>query len=283
MITFDFEYYRPTSVDQAVQLFQHLDQTGKKPRYYGGGTEIISMGRMDNISAGSVIDIKEIPECRVLEIKEDHLVIGAGVTLTRIHESNIFPLLAQTGARVADHTVQNKITLGGNLCGTIIYREAVLPLLLADAEIIVAGPQGKKALPISQIFDQRMKLQRGEMIVQVKVFKPFLSYPYIHVKRTRQDKIHYPLVTICAMQADDKIRAAFSGVCPFPFRSNEMEKELNKSSMPVEQRVDQAIELTPAGLPDDLEGSSAYRKFVMKNLLTSIVTELEAKNVSSSY
>lgn len=275
MITFGFEYYRPTSADQAIQLFQHLDQSGKKPMYYGGGTEIISMGRMDNLSAGSVIDIKEIPECRLLEIRGGHLVIGAGVTLTQIHESNIFPLLAQAGARVADHTMQNKITLGGNLCGTIIYREAVLPLLLADTEIVVANPKGKNEIPINKIFDQRMKLQKGEFIVQVKVSKPFLSYPYVHVKRTRQDKIHYPLVTICALRADNEIRAAFSGVCPFPFRSRAMEKELNRSSKPVDQRVNKAIDLAPAGLPNNLEGSSAYRRFVLKNLLTSIVTELE--------
>jgi len=275
MITCNFEYYRPTSIDQAVRLFQHLDQTGKKPIYYGGGTEIISMGRMDNISTGSVIDIKEIPECRLLEIRGSHLVIGAGITLTQIHESNNFPLLAQAGARVADHTMQNKITLGGNLCSTIVYREAVLPLLLTDAEIIVAGPRGTRALPINQVFDQCMNLDKGEFIVQVKVQKPFLSYPYVHVKRTRQDKIHYPLVTICALRADKEIRAAFSNVCPFPFRSRAMEKELNRSSEPVGRRVDKAINLAPAGLPNDLESSSAYRRFVLKNLLTSIVTELE--------
>lgn len=113
MIPFDFQYYRPGTIESAVQNYQTLAHHGKKPMYYGGGTEIISMARMGNISAGAIIDIKDIPECNILEIQEDYLVIGAGITLTQIHESNLFPLLAQAGARVADHTIQNKITLGG--------------------------------------------------------------------------------------------------------------------------------------------------------------------------
>lgn len=275
MIPFDFEYYRPASIEQAVQAFIDLDQRDKKPMYYGGGTEIISMGRMSNISTGAVIDYKEIPECKVLEVQEEHLVIGAGVTLTQIHESNVFPLLAQAGARVADHTIQNKITLGGNLCGTIIYREAVLPLLLADSDVIIAGPQGNRVESINKIFQQRMQLNKGEFIVQVKVLKSFLACPYVHVKRTKEDKITYPLVTICAMQVDNNVRTAFSGVCDFPFRSEEMEKELNNSSRPADQRVDNAIAVTPGPIPSNLEGSFEYRKYILRSLLISIMNKME--------
>ncbi|MEN6462911.1 MAG: FAD binding domain-containing protein [Syntrophomonas sp.] len=275
MIPFDFEYYRPGTVESAVQNYHILEHHGKNPMYYGGGTEIISMARMTNISTGAVIDIKEIPECNVLEIQEEHLVIGAGVTLTQIHESNLFPLLAQAGARVADHTIQNKITLGGNICGTIIYREAVLPLLLADSEIVIAGTEGNKTLPINQIFKERIQLNPGELIIQVRILKSYLSCPYVHVKRTKEDKIHYPLLTICALRADNQVRTAFSGLCDFPFRSTEMEDELNKSSMPVEQRVDNAINIIPVPIPSNLEGSAEYRKFILRNLLISIVNELE--------
>lgn len=278
MINFDFEYYRPDSVEEAVQAFQNLNGDGKKPMYYGGGTEIISMGRMDNISTEAVIDIKNIPECKILEFQDDYLVIGAGVTLTQIHEANLFPLLAQAGARVADHTIQDKVTLGGNLCGTIIYREAVLPLLLAESDIIIAGPQGNKIVPINQVFVEHMKLDEGEFITQIWTKKQYLSAPYIHVKRTKQDKIAYPLMTICAMNAENEIRVAFSGLCNFPFRTHEMELELNKLFLTVEQRVHNAIAAVPAPIFNDLEGSAEYRKFVLRGLLISIVSELGANS-----
>ncbi|MGE5391992.1 MAG: FAD binding domain-containing protein [Deltaproteobacteria bacterium] len=275
MMTIDFEYHRPDTLEQAVQIFVDLDRQGKNPVYYGGGTEIISMGRMDNIQAGAVIDIKGIPQCRVQEIKKDYLIIGAGVTLTEIHEANLFPLLAQAGARVADHTIQNKVTLGGNLCGTIIYREAVLPLLLAESQVLITGPGGSRTLPIDQIFDQRIRLEHGEFIVQVFIHTSYLSRPYIHVKRTKQDKINYPLVTICAMRVDQAVRTAFSGLCDFPFRSPELERHLNDRKLPLTLRVEQAIAALPAEIPDNIEGSAGYRRFILKQLMTSILTELE--------
>lgn len=274
MIPFDFEYHRPDTVAGAVQLFEQLDQQGKRPMYYGGGTEIISMGRMNNIATGAVIDIKGIPQCTMMELQEDYLIIGAGVTLTQIHEANHFPLLAQAGARVADHTIQNKITLGGNICGTIIYREALLPLLLADGELLIAGPQGEKNLPVDQVFREEIMLDKGEFIVQVRVLKPYLSLPYVHVKRTKEDKIHYPLLTICAMQAEGQVRTAFSGLCDFPFRSKGMESVLNNTSLPTEKRIENALILLPCSVPDNLEGSAAYRKFILSNLLISILREL---------
>lgn len=277
MITFDFEYYRPNSIQEAVAKFTELDRQNKLPMYYGGGTEIISMGRMDNISAGAVIDYKEIPECKVMEFQNDHLVIGAGLTLTQIHEANYFPLLSLAGARVADHTIQNKITLGGNLCGTIIYKESVLPLLLADSEIIVSGPQGDRHVPINQIFKERMNLNKGELITQVITKKKYTSVPHIHVKKTRQDKINYPLITICAMRVEKDVRVGISGLCSFPFRSEAMEYELNNRSVPLDKRIDKAITQVPGPVLTDLEGSAEYRQYVLRILLTSIITELEGK------
>lgn len=275
MIPFDFSYYRPESAAEAAVLFRDLDDQGKKPLYYGGGTEIISMGRHNNVDTGAVIDIKNIPECRVQEFAGDHLIIGAGVTLTQIREANLFPLLAQAGSRVADQTIQNKITLGGNLCGSIIYRESTLPLLLADCEVMVAGPEGSRAAPIHDIFDKQVQLNRGEMILQFRVPRPLTFSPYVHVKRTKSEKISYPLLTICALNHDDQIRFAFSGLCGFPFRSQEMEQALNEISLPADKRADNAISLVPEPIADNLESSAAYRQFVLKGLLVGILNELE--------
>lgn len=275
MIPFDFEYYRPTSLNQAIETFLNLESAGKDPMYYGGGTEFISMGRMSNLATGAVIDIKEIPEHKLQEIQGEQLIIGSGVTLTEIHEANLFPLLSQASARVADHTIQNKITLGGNLCGTIIYRESVLPLLLADSEVVVSGPQGRKTLPVTTVFNGRMQLGKGEFVTQVKVKKQFLSAPYIHVKRTKQDRINYPLLTICAVKVNSEIRTAFSGLCGFPFRSLEMEEKLNNRSQPAQERVDNAIAVSPGPILNNLDGSCGYRRFILRHLLISILDSLE--------
>ena len=154
-----------------------------------------------------------------------------------------------------------------------------MPLLLTDSELTIACLDGTKTLPIDQVFKERMQLNKGEFITQIRTKKQYISAPYIHVKRTKQDKIDYPLITICAMKASSEVRTAFSGLCGFPFRSKAMENELNKIDLSVEQRVEHAIAATPAPVLNDLEGSSEFRKFILKVLLTSILTELGDKNV----
>jgi xanthine dehydrogenase molybdenum-binding subunit len=62
MIEFDFEYYRPSTIEEAVGLYHTLHTSGKMPIYYSGGTEIITLARSGQIMMGAVIDIKGISE-----------------------------------------------------------------------------------------------------------------------------------------------------------------------------------------------------------------------------
>lgn len=275
MIPIDFDYYRPDSIDEAVQIYKELDSQGKEPIYYGGGSEIISMARVHNIHTKAVIDLKGIPECNVLEFQGDLLVIGASVTLSRISESKLFPLLGKTGGRIADHTIQCKITLGGNIGGTIIYREAVLPLLLSDSYVIIASENKRKQVPISEVFMERLHLARGEFIVQFTLGKEYTALPYVHVKKTRNEKIDYPLISIAAIKQSDKIRVAFSGVCAFPFRSTQVEDDLNDKNSPWEARINNVLSHLPAPVLNDVSGSDKYRKFVLKNALINTLETLE--------
>jgi CO/xanthine dehydrogenase FAD-binding subunit len=274
MIPFEFEYYRPDTLGEAVELYQSLHSKGLAPLYYGGGTEIISMGRLNTIHTGAVIDIKAIPECNILEIKDNQLITGSAVTLTRVLESSLFPLLGKSGGRVADHTIRGKITIGGNLCGKIIYREAILPFLLADSEMVIASPGGERRVNIQDVFQQTMQLNPGELLVQVVTGKEYLSLPHDGVKKTRIDKIDYPLVSIAALKKDGQVRVAVSGLCAFPFRSAMIEAEINNQDLNLKNRVNNTIHHLPAPILSDIHASAEYREFVFKNTLLKIIREL---------
>ncbi len=274
MIPFDFEYYHPSTVQEALDTFLRLDREGKQPMYYGGGTEIISMARTCSLYTGAVIDIKDIPECSVMEFRDGHLTIGSGVTLCRITESGLFPALGAAASRIADHTIQCKITLGGNLCGTIIYREAVLPLLLTDSQVVVHDGYGSRTIGIHDIFHERLRLGKGDLLTQVITAKDRTALPYVHVKTTKLEKIDYPLVTVVAIR-NGGVRAAYSGLCAFPFECREMDEALNATAQSPEDRAQQAIDRIPATLNDDLHGSAGYRRFVVKNILVSVLEQLD--------
>lgn len=275
MIPFNFEYNKPDNISEAVKLFDELDLKGKKPIYYGGGTEFISMARANNIYSEAVIDIKGISECIIHELKEGELQIGAAVTLTQIAEANLFPLLGLTVKRIADHTIQDKITLGGNISGTIIYREAVLPLLVSNSNVVIAGTNGIRIVPLMEAFRQRILLNKGEFIIKFIIKENFLNLPFLHVKRTKNDKIDYPLITLAALKCNNSINIAFSGLFQYPFRSISIEKHLNDTSLQAEDRIIEIISSISDSTLSDLNGSAEYRRFVLQIMLSEVIEKLE--------
>jgi len=277
MIPFDFEYYRPSSVKEAADVYQALQAQGKQPMYWSGGTEIITMARLNEDRPGAVVDLKAIPECNVMEYRENDLIIGGCVTLSAITGSNLFPLLGRAARGVADQTSRNKITLGGNLCGRIYYREAVLPLLVADSRLVIAGKGGVREAAIHEVFRGQIRLEPGEFLLQAVTDRDFVSLPSVHVKKRQIGNVGYPLVTLVAVKKGSRIRAAFSGVCGFPFRSASIEQVLNTPGLSAEERARQAAGRLPAPPLTNTEGTADYRLFLFKQTVKDAIHALEGR------
>jgi len=275
MIAFDFEYYRPESIQETIEIFQKLDQKKKKVCFFSGGTEFITFARVHQVHADSVIDLKGIPECTALEGKENDLIFGASVHLNQLIEANLFPLLSQNLRNIADHTSRNKITLGGNLNSRLMYREGMLPLLVADAKVTMYGIEGHETHPITQVFGKQSSLKHGQFLTQISIDGSFAKMPYLAIKRTRISKIGYPIVSIAALVKDEKLRIAFSGICEYPFRSRKIEDILNDKGLPVHERIDKAVSCIPGPMIDDRHASGQYRKFVLQNVLEEAMEFLE--------
>jgi CO/xanthine dehydrogenase FAD-binding subunit len=277
MIPFNFEYYKPVSLEDTVKLYGELSKSEKEPLYYSGGTEIITMARRNDLTTKAVIDIKGIPECNVFEIKDNKLVIGAAVTLTHIADNKLIPFLSDTADFPADHTARNKITVGGNICGKIMYKEAVLGHLIGDSNVSIYGEKGIRIVSINDVFNQKLQLEKGELLFQLATEMSYSNLPYISVKKTRQGSIAYPLITMAAIKKNNNIQMAFSGVCSFPFRSKEMEEYINNKAIMKAQRIEQAISHLPASILGNIQGSSEYKKFVLRNLLEYTLETLDGE------
>lgn len=273
MIPFEFAYYRPDTIEEAVNLWQQLSNAGKQPMYFGGGTELITLGRVNQLTTRAVIDLKGIPECRALGVIHGQLVIGAAISITQVAESGQFPLFTESAARVADHTARCKITVGGNICSNLIYREGVLPFLVTDSRVVVAGPEGQRIVPINDLFRERLRLSQGEFLVQILTEASYLELPHRGVKKTRMSRIDYPLVSAAILKKDDRIRLAITGLCPFPFRSEQLEADLNDPAVQVDERINRVIAHLPAPILEDIQGSAAYREFVFRSTLQDTLTK----------
>jgi len=270
MIDFDFAYYKPSTVNEAANLFHDLRSDHKKVCYYGGGTEFISRARRNDMQADAVIDLKAIPECNTFKLVENQIIIGGAVTLTDIAEATFFPLLSNVIRHIATRTERNKITIGGNIAGHLFYREAILPFLLADSEIVIAGKDSIRKTKVNGA-----QLKKGEFIVQIITESIFSQFPHSNSKRTKHSKVNYPIVSVASLHVDDNTRVAFSGVCEFPFRREGIENELNDTSKSRETRIQNAMNYLPAPILDDMHATQDYRKFALERALMEVLEKAE--------
>ena len=274
MIPFDFEYYLPQTAEEAVNLFTRLDSEEKKPIYYAGGTEIITLCRQQKIATGALIDLKSIPETTVFEKNNGQLAIGANLNLNWIVEENRYPLLSVIVKEIADHTVRNRLTLGGNICGQLPYREALLPFLLTEAEVMLAGPEGRRTEQVTTLFDKRLKLAKGELLVQFKVQEDILNLPFLTRRRVKQGPVDYPLYHLACIMEDEKLKLAVAGLCAFTFRSRELEQVVNNQTSKHSGTISELIEKLPGDIRADQRGSAAYRKALFEKDLELFITEM---------
>lgn len=124
---------------------------------------------------------------------------------------------------------------------------------------------------IDEIFNRRIILKENEFITKFAIDKKYLNVPYSHVKKTKSDKIDYPLLTTTALIENNNLRIAFSGLCSFPFRSKKIEEILNNSYLNRENKLNQVIQSLPDSPMDNIDGSKRYREFILKNTVNKIL------------
>lgn len=277
MISYDFEYYRPRTYVEAIEVYKSKFDEKKNPVYYGGGTETVTYARVNTLKTGAVIDLKSIEETNVFSENGNKIIYGSSLSLNQIVEKTSFKLMADVLSTIADHTVRNRLTLGGNICGRLFYREGILPLMVSDGVLVIAGSEGIRKEKIIDGFNKRINLKPGEILLQIEIDKDNINKPYMNIRKERSGKIDYPLFHIVALKADHNVRYSFSGINSFPFRDMEMEKVLNDKSMDKNERALEAINLLPSNIIDDIYGSSDFRRYLFENSLMDIIKKMEGE------
>ena len=131
----ELKYERPATVEEAVAL---LWRDGA--RALAGGTDLIAQLREGRRTAGSVVDLKHIPELTaVTQVAGGGWHIGAAVSIGRLGQHRQFaaayPGLLASARLIGSLQIQNRATLGGNLCNAAPSADAV-PLLFALGAIV---------------------------------------------------------------------------------------------------------------------------------------------------
>ena len=82
-----------------------------------------------------------------------------------------FPAVHQACSGVGSRQVRNVATVGGNICNAAPCADSAVGLLLYDATLVVAGPQGERELALSEFFvgPGETRLGPAEILKEIKV------------------------------------------------------------------------------------------------------------------
>lgn len=183
MIPFELSFQRAESDEEAVQAWADATEAGQTALYYGGGTEIVTLARDNKRQADLLIDYKRIPDTQVCEVdgdSADRWNVGSAVRLNTVIDTPGTGLIAHCFSGIADRTVRNSITVGGNICGMLPYREGVLPFLLLDGTVTYAHPaEGggveRATAPISDLFRKKLQLPKGGLALSFGIDPKLLA------------------------------------------------------------------------------------------------------------
>src|SRR5699024_5354104 len=126
--------------------------------------------------APMTIAIDQLSELRGFTVADDHVEIGAALTLSEVERAlrGSIPLLAQVFPLFASHLIRNAATIGGNL-GTGSPIGDMAPALLAlEAELVLASSRGDRVVPLAEYFTGYRQSVRAqdELIRSVRIPTP---------------------------------------------------------------------------------------------------------------
>jgi CO/xanthine dehydrogenase FAD-binding subunit len=257
------DFFIPRSIDEAIGL---LRQHGADLVVMGGGTIVMGM-----VNDGLLFPSKTMSLARAgidgVRDADGQIMIGAATTIARLAQLDRLPILAQAASMFGAPAVRNMATVGGNLFATPPYGDIAVPLLALDAQAELAGPHGRRTLPLDQFFTGLGQTARNadELVLALRVPQPAGQAAYLRYGRRQANT---PTVVAVAarvvMETDGTLvdaRIALGAAGPHPLRAREAEaaligKPLDTSSIAAAAAAAQA-ECDP---PTDALASSWYRR-----------------------
>ncbi|MGW3473498.1 FAD binding domain-containing protein [Saccharopolyspora sp. NPDC000995] len=174
MIPAQFDYVAPSTVEEAVAA---LAEAGEDAKVLAGGQSLLPVLRMRLADPQLVVDLGRIAALRGVREEGDALVIGAMTTHHDVMRDPLVQhhaqLLALTTRTVADPQVRHRGTFGGSLAHADPAGDLPAPALVLDAEMVLAGPSGRRTVPAADFFVDYFTtaLEPDELLVEVRMPK----------------------------------------------------------------------------------------------------------------
>ncbi len=286
-------YRRAVDLDDALE---RLAAGGWTP--LAGGTDFYP-ARVGRAVHEALLDVTGIPALRGIARARGAdgapvLRIGAATTWSEVVRAALeprFAALQQAGREIGGVQVQNRATVGGNLCNASPAADGVPALLALDARLELASVRGRRRLAVDEFVlgNRRTALAPDELLVAVEL--PLSCEPlrsgFLKLGHRRSLVISIAMAAVAvAFDAHDRLQhcAIAVGACSAAaVRLRVLESRLSRTPRTaLAHRVDALLgDETLAVLEpiDDVRGSAAYRRHAAIELVRRLVAELALDDV----
>jgi carbon-monoxide dehydrogenase medium subunit len=262
-------YHRPGDVAEAVEALGSQERTAA----LAGGTDLMNDLRLGLFHPTLVVDTAGLAELRAFSF-DDGAVLGAGTTMASLSRTpeirRRYPALSEAAALLGGRQMQTVATVGGNLCHASPAAETATPLLVHDAVAVVAGPGGRREVPLGEFWrgPRATCLAAGELLVELRIPESAGNSAYRRLELRRSVDIAIVSASVRLTHDGATItgaRVALGAVAPVPLRIPAAEEALVGAEIADDARLRTAVAAAAdicrsAARPiDDTRASARYR------------------------
>ena len=268
-----------TSVRTLPEAYAVLAARPAGLRVLAGGTDLMVAinARVGLDRIGHVLDIWRVEELRGVSLNGGSLRIGALTSYSELIGSSLltahFPALAAVSREVGALAIQNRGTLGGNICNASPAGDTLPLLIAAAARFVLGGPRGERTVVAEEFFLAYRKTALGadELLLRVEVpLSKDARIGYRKVGTRCAQSVSKTLIAVRATPGLRDVRIAAGCVAPIPLRCRRAEAAA-MSGLPDTVRAALDLDISPI---DDIRSTIEYRRRVSGNILEQLLQEL---------
>ena len=241
-----------------------------------GGTDLLVEINFGRIRPTHVVAIDRVEELKYLS-RNGHVGMGAGVTYTRMLETDVgSPALQEAARTIGSPQIRNVATIGGNL-GTCSPAGDALPVLAAlDATIVLRSSKGERRMAFGDFMTGPKKSARrpDELIVAAEWNEAGAAQTYMFAATRNAMAISISGLALVVDRARHRVGVGLGSCGPTIIRAGEAERFAQglfeeagweKPHRPSEAAAREFGRLAAgAAKPiDDVRGTAAYRRHVL--------------------
>ncbi len=264
-------YEAPTTVEGATELLA----ANPGAKVFAGATDVIPQIRAGRPEPDVMVDLKRIERLVAVARRDRGWTIGAATPTSRLTADAelvaAFPGLTEAAGLIGSDQIQNRCSLGGNLCNASPAADTVPAMIVNRARAVVAGPGRTRTIPVEDVVTGPgvTSLGEDEFVVEIEVDDPppNTADAYLRlIPRTEMDIAVVGAGARITLDADGRCTAAviaLGAVAPTAVRVPEAEAAVTGAVIDDDALAAVASAAEAACNPiDDKRGTVAYRRQV---------------------